>query len=414
MSKLFRAEATRHAASRLSGDVILASSTPLKWITALAVAVVVFLALFVSTASYARKETVSGWLAPDAGLIRLTARQGGVIEALLVREGQPIQAGAPVARIRLSSSLEGGDSYAALARSLEMQSEAASARALAARDALLAEQQQLHARKTALVRERTQAENRLSLQRQRVGLARAEVQRAEVITARGYLPQRELEDRRSAALAIEQEAAELAGVVLQYQREIGDLDARLAAIPIDLKSVEADAVTAAAALDQQRTQTEGQSIYVVVATVGGRVAALPFATGQTVGADATVAVVTPTTGSLEAELYAPSRAAGFVREGQTVRLMYQAFPYQKFGAGVGRVESVSRTVLAPAEVAIPGLQVQEPVFRVRVKLDRDTVTAYGQDLPLQPGMLLTADVVVDRRSLLEWLLDPLYAAGRRA
>ena len=76
--------------------------------------------------------------------------------------------------------------------------------------------------------------------------------------------------------------------------------------------------------------------------------------------------------------------------------------------------SVSRTVLAPAEVAIPGLQLQEPVFRVRVKLSSDQVAAYGRPMPLQPGMLLTADVVIDRRSLLEWLLDPLYAAGRRA
>ena len=93
--------------------------------------------------------------------------------------------------------------------------------------------------------------------------------------------------------------------------------------------------------------------------------------------------------------------------------MYQAYPFQKFGAGDGVVTSVSRTVLAPAEVAIPGLQVAEPVFRVRVRLARDSVEAYGDRLPLQAGMLLSADVVIDRRSLLEWLLDPLYAAGRR-
>lgn len=93
--------------------------------------------------------------------------------------------------------------------------------------------------------------------------------------------------------------------------------------------------------------------------------------------------------------------------------MYQAFPHQKFGVGEGVVTAVSRTVLAPSEVAIPGLQVQEPVFRIRVKLARDNVAAYGETLPLQPGMLLSADVVIDRRSLLEWLLDPLYAVGRR-
>jgi membrane fusion protein len=116
---------------------------------------------------------------------------------------------------------------------------------------------------------------------------------------------------------------------------------------------------------------------------------------------------------LEAELYAPTRASGFIHEGQDVRLMYQAFPHEKFGTGEGVVTSVSRTVLAPAEVAIPGLQVSEPVFRIRVRMKSDTVAAYGRRVPLQPGMLLNADVVIDRRSLLEWLLDPLYAAGRR-
>ena len=164
---------------------------------------------------------------------------------------------------------------------------------------------------------------------------------------------------------------------------------------------------------QQRTQTEAQSTYVVTATVAGRIVALPVQRGQTVAPGASLAVVTPQGSTLEAELYAPSRAAGFVREGQEVRLLYQAFPHQKFGTGEGTVTSVSRTVLAPSEVAIPGLQVQEPVFRVRVALARDSVSAYGETLPLQPGMLLSADVVIDRRSLLEWLLDPLYAAGRR-
>ncbi|MFN7236497.1 MAG: HlyD family efflux transporter periplasmic adaptor subunit, partial [Brevundimonas sp.] len=161
------------------------------------------------------------------------------------------------------------------------------------------------------------------------------------------------------------------------------------------------------------TQTEAQSTYVVTATVAGRIVALPVQRGQTVAPGASLAVVTPQGSTLEAELYAPSRAAGFVREGQEVRLLYQAFPHQKFGTGQGVVTSVSRTVLAPAEIAIPGLQVQEPVFRVRVKLARDSVAAYGETVPLQPGMLLSADVVIDRRSLLEWLLDPLYAAGRR-
>lgn len=227
------------------------------------------------------------------------------------------------------------------------------------------------------------------------------------------MPRRELEARRSAELSIQQESSTLSSQALTYEREIGEVNARLASIPIDLLAARAEAASTRAGLDQQATQTEAQGRYVVVATVAGRVAALPVVAGQTVTPGAVVAVLTAGDSVLEAELYAPSRAAGFVREGQEVRLLYQAFPHQKFGTGEGVVTSVSRTVLAPAEVAIPGLQVQEPVFRVRVELAKDSVAAYGENLPLQPGMLVSADVVIDRRSLLEWLLDPLYAAGRR-
>ncbi len=39
--------------------------------------------------------------------------------------------------------------------------------------------------------------------------------------------------------------------------------------------------------------------------------------------------------------------------------------------------------------------------------------AYGDAIPLQPGMLLAADIVFDRRSLIEWLFDPIYAVARR-
>jgi len=413
VNSLFRKEAITYATRRLAGDVVLASSLSSQLLAGLMFAVVIAGATFAATASYARKETVAGWLTPQAGMIRLAARQGGIVSSVHVREGDRVVVGQPIATLNLSSALEGGDSFAALSRSLDAQGSAAQSRAAAAQAALGAEQRQMIARRAAISRELAETRRRIGLQGERLALARAEVTRAETMAAQGFLPRRELEARRSAALQVEQEASTLSSQALGYEREIGEVNARLAAIPIDLQSARAEAASTRAGLDQQATQTEAQGRYVVVATVAGRVAALPVYAGQTVAPGAAVAVLTAGDSALEAELYAPSRAAGFVREGQEVRLLYQAFPYQKFGTGQGVVTSVSRTVLAPAEVSIPGLQVQEPVFRVRVKLAKDSVAAYGENLPLQPGMLLSADVVIDRRSLLEWLLDPLFAAGKR-
>jgi membrane fusion protein len=52
--------------------------------------------------------------------------------------------------------------------------------------------------------------------------------------------------------------------------------------------------------------------------------------------------------------------------------------------------------------------VNEPVYRIMVSLERQAITAYGQSVPLQPGMQLEADVIIERRRLIEWVLDPLF------
>ena len=62
----------------------------------------------------------------------------------------------------------------------------------------------------------------------------------------------------------------------------------------------------------------------------------------------------PAGARLEARLYGPSRAIGFVRPGQRVLLRYEAFPHQKFGQYEGVVRSVSRSTVGPAELAGDG------------------------------------------------------------
>lgn len=412
MSGLFRPEAVKHASRRLEGEVVLATPVSRVLLTGLFVGVVFLGLVFSASASYSRKETVSGWITPRAGVIRLTARQPGVISQVHVSEGERVAAGQPIATITLSSVLAAGDSYTVRTENIEAQRTAAAARATAQMALLAAEQAQLEDTRRGLSLELEEMRHRLALQRERMTIARAEVERAERIAAQGFMPRRELESRRSAELAAQQDASTQAAQVLTLQRQIGEVTGRLAAIPLTMNASRAEAASADASLRETATQAELQSTYVLVATVGGRVAAIPLGVGQSAGQGATVAVLTPgAADDLEAELYAPSTAVGFIRPGQEVKIMYRAFPHQKFGMARATVQSVSETILAPQEIAIPGLDLREPVFRIRAVLKDGSVSAYGETIPLRSGMLLDADVVIDRRSLLEWLLDPLYAAG---
>ena len=114
----------------------------------------------------------------------------------------------------------------------------------------------------------------------------------------------------------------------------------------------------------------------------------------------------PTDSVLQAELFVPTRAIGFVETGQAVRILYEAFPYQHFGTYGGRIVKVSQTILTSADAAGP-IELKEPAYRVTVALDRPDIDAYGKRMPLQPDMLLKADIILERRSLMSWLLNPL-------
>jgi membrane fusion protein len=131
-----------------------------------------------------------------------------------------------------------------------------------------------------------------------------------------------------------------------------------------------------------------------------------------VPAASSLAVVLPKGAVLEAQLWAPSRAIGFVTPGDTVRLMFDAFPYQRFGVAKGKVLNIASTPTAPEDLPIP-FPTPEPMYRITVALEAQTMQAYGQSRRLMPGARVNADLVLERRSFVEWLFAPVFAIARR-
>ena len=163
------------------------------------------------------------------------------------------------------------------------------------------------------------------------------------------------------------------------------------------------------AVEQRIAEVNGRRAYVIRAPTMGRVATLQAVEGQAADPRHLQLEIVPRHASLQAELFFPTRAFGFVHDGQEVRILYDAFPYQKFGTYRGRIVKVSQTILTGNDPVGP-ISLKEPAYRVIAALERPDIDAYGQKIPLQPQMLLRADVILERRSLLSWLLDPLLSA----
>jgi membrane fusion protein len=102
--------------------------------------------------------------------------------------------------------------------------------------------------------------------------------------------------------------------------------------------------------------------------------------------------------TLEAELMLPERALALARTGQSVKLLYDAFPYQRYGVQYGKLRWLS-----PSSTASP----DGAAFRALADIDSDTVGVQGLRRPVLPGMTGRAAVVVGRRSLASYAIEPL-------
>lgn len=406
MSSLFRREALDHQRDQWIGHIRLAQPLSLRWLTVLVVAAALAVGGFLYLGHYTRKARLAGELVPQGGLLELRAPQDGVVLERRVREGDRVRRGDVLVVLTLDRSSGQGDTQAAVRRSLDERRrslQAAAERTLALRDERAAA---LAGRIRDLTRERALLDERSGLQQQRLQLAEQALAQFESLRDQDFIAPAQLRAKQQDVLDQRERLQALAQEKQQQARTLAALQAELRELPLQAESQLGEIEREAASLDSDTAQTEARRQQLIRAPQDGTVGALAAEPGQSVAAAAVLARLMPGDAPLLAQLYAPSSAIGFLRPAQPVLMRYQAFPYQKFGAQAGRVLQVSRT-------PVPGRPDTEPMYRVTVALERQTVQAYGQPQALLPGMQLEADVQLDRRRLIEWIFEPLLGmAGR--
>ncbi|HEY7676693.1 MAG TPA: HlyD family efflux transporter periplasmic adaptor subunit [Candidatus Methylomirabilis sp.] len=111
-------------------------------------------------------------------------------------------------------------------------------------------------------------------------------------------------------------------------------------------------------------------------------------------------------GALQAELTVPPSGVSRLRPGQGVKLLYDAFPYQRHGVRLGTLRWVSPAgTTAGATSAAPATG--PPVFRAVAAIANESIVVDGRPRPLMAGMGGRAEVVVGRRRLVAYAFEPL-------
>jgi membrane fusion protein len=331
-----------------------------------------------------------------------------------VQEGQAVAK--DQALVELSgevSSLSLGQTQGAVVS--DLQAQLAELQALLENQKGLGEQQQagLTERIGMLKKQLAEIDRQLSIQREVTAITEGRLEKLKPGLLDGTFSQIEFEKYQAEALHGHAQLNILARERLDTEQQLRTLQDQLQQLPLSTEVQRNELRFRLSGINQSLAQSEAQRAVVLRAAQNGVVANLAIQDGQMVTAGQRLLSILPEGSFLQAELWLPSRAVGFLETGNRVILRYPAFPYQKFGLKGGRVLEISRSATAASELTgLLGRTIAEPLYRVLVELDQQTVSAYGRAEPLKPGMTLDADILLDRRRLIEWVLEPLYGVSR--
>jgi membrane fusion protein len=366
---------------------------------------------FLFFAQYARKETAAGYLAPASGTARVFAPQAGTISAVYVGQGDSVEQGQPLLAVVTSQVATSGEDVNTTILNTLQQQKLALTRQIAEEVHRTAFERQ---RLTAQVQEHEsvlgELDAQMAVQRQRINILNKMVDAGAQLRVKGLVSEVDQRHREEALLEQQQALIQLAQQTTARKGQLSEVRFNLEQLPFTQGEKMQALRNQLSAAEERSAEVNGRSAYIVRAPIGGRISLLQASPGQTADPRRLQLQIVPTTSPLQAQLFIPVRAIGFVEVGQDVRILFDAFPYQRFGTYHGRIVKVSQTVLLDSDVEGP-IKLKEPAYSATVELDRPDITAHGKKIALQPDMSLRADIILEKRTLVDWIFTPLRHIG---
>ena len=366
---------------------------------------------FAVSFEFVRKEQARGHLTPAAGWTRVAATSFGVVQRRLVEAGDIVDAGDVLLDLSPAEGLRKGLTVQAkLLEEIEAQ------RALLeSQERLLLAQHENDLQR--LERERRLAEEELASLEQELDLHRGRLHSAEQrlddgrrLSARGALAAADVRDLLDGVRALAVRVAERERTAGGIRSSLAGVEERRSRLALGLAVGRAGVRERLHDLAMREYRIRGEGAARVLAPRAGVVASVRVRAGDRVTPGGWLLDILPHDAVLRAHLFAPPAAMGNVDVGQTVRVYLDAFPYERHGAQLGRVVSISESTLTDHGGSD---QLGAPAFQVDVEFPKGFALASEHLAALRPGMTVTADFVGARGTLLDWALEPLKGAAER-
>ena len=412
---MFRKEAISAKKHGLQGRVFFPQPVALHLFGYLLTTIFAIIVALLVMGSYARSEMVRGHVVPESGVIKIRSSLSGTLASLAVVQGERVNKGQVLALVQSHLANSKGES----ANTKMLQS-------LLAQEMEVGRQVELEKRQ--FEHESRQVEREIkdlgmelealeahAVHEQRLLASLEENYKKKLsLNKQGFISDTKLQEEEQGWLR------ELARKSLSDKQRIlsksklGSLQSHRRKLAIRSAERLAQLREKKSRLESHRAELDSRSATSILSPVDGEIIAIKHpGKGHSVTAAEVLMSISPQQNELVAELFVPSRAVGFVNLGQEVRLQYDAFPYRLYGSYPARINRISAGIFQPGELPLaPGIG--EPVYVVRARLSSQHVNAHSKYIKLQTGMTLTGNIILERRSFMQWLMSPLYSIGRRS
>jgi HlyD family secretion protein len=148
-------------------------------------------------------------------------------------------------------------------------------------------------------------------------------------------------------------------------------------------------------LEQARKQQDGETIK---SPVAGTIYKIKATKGPVQAGEELLSIL-PEGEEILLEVKVLNRDIGFIRQGMKAKVKIATFPFQEFGVIEGDVVHVSPNAIADKELGL--------VFSTRIKLNQHSVNVRGQEIPFNPGMTASGEIVTRKKSILTFIMEPI-------
>ena len=351
---------------------------------------------------------VQGKLEPNTKVKVIQTPVPGVVDTVMVKEGEPVKAGQVLIRFDLRDVRNQLASAATIKRQL-LEENATYAASLGdrstlakltpnQRERLSSQSEELRNKQDEALAQLRRSEVRISGLRQSVATARNIANRYEPLVRSGAVSEVQLLEARNKAQEIATQLAEEERESLRLQAQLrstrsgpsADLRGR---IEVNIRQI--------AEQDAKISTAQQQLLYGEIRSPAtGRVFDLDVRRGSVAQAAQPLLRVVPYD-SLQAKVYIPSNVIGFIQQGQRADISLDTFPSSDYGRIDANVTKVSTDALtSEKQKEALGNDASGLYYPATLTLKRQTLQAGSKQIALQPGMSLSADIQLRQRRML--------------